>query len=152
MRRFFIFLCLLGLSIPVFGQSNYAIVTGTVLDSQGLPVSNAVVRFKALSTAAMRTVSTNDRGLFSAAAQPPDDYQLSTHAPGFGTVKQTLRLEVGQKLAIEIGLKVGTVKEGVQVSAAADVLRTTDTSVGEVVERKSVQELPLNGRMLVDLV
>ena len=64
---------------------------------------------------------------------------------------QSLRLEV-QKVAIDIGLKVGIVKEGVHVNAAADVLRPTDASVGEVVERKSVQELPLNGRMLIDLV
>jgi len=57
-----------------------------------------------------------------------------------------------EKLAIEIPLKISAVREGVQVNASADVLRTTDASVGEVVEPKSVQELPLNGRMLVDLV
>ena len=38
------------------------------------------------------------------------------------------------------------------MTAIADVLRTTDASVGEVVEPKSIQELPLNGRMLIDLV
>jgi hypothetical protein len=146
------FLCLLGLAISASGQSNYAVVTGTVLDSQGLPVTTATVRFRALSTGATRVVTTNEKGLFSAAALPPDDYELTTEASGFAVVKQSLRLEVGQKVAIEVGLKVGTVKEGVLVSASIDVLRTTDTSVGEVVERKLVQELPLNGRMLVDLV
>src|SRR5206468_1681935 len=140
------------LAAPVFGQSNYAMVTGTVRDSQSLPVARATVQFKALSTGAIRTVNTNDTGLFSAAALPPDDYELTTEAAGFAAVTQSLRLEVGEKLAIDIGLKVGTVKEGVHVSAAADVLRTTDASVGEVVERQSVQELPLNGRMLIDLV
>src|SRR5712672_2538494 len=144
--------CMLALALPTFGQSNYATVTGTVRDAQSLPVATATVRFKALSTGAVRLVGTNDLGLFSAAALPPDDYQLTIEATGFGVVTQSLRLEVGEKLAIEIGLKVGTVKEGVHVSAAADVLRTTDASVGEVVERQSVQELPLNGRMLIDLV
>jgi hypothetical protein len=146
------FLCLLGLVVPALGQSNYAVVTGTVTDSQALPVPNAKVQFKALSTGATRAVTTNVRGLFSAPALLPDDYELTTQAAGFATVTQSLRLEVGEKLAIEIALKVGAVKEGVQVSASADVLRTTDASVGEVVERKSVQELPLNGRMLIDLV
>src|SRR5258706_10918849 len=152
MRATVVLFCLMALALPMFGQSNYAMVTGTVRDAQSLPVAKATVRFKALSTGAVRVVGTNDLGLFSAAALPPDDYDLTTEAHGFAVVKQSVRLEVGEKLEIEIGLKVGTVTEGVQVSAAADVLRTTDASVGEVVERKSVQELPLNGRMLIDLV
>ena len=138
MRAIPIFLCCLILAVPVFGQSNYAMVTGMVRDSQQLPVAKATLHFKALSTGAIRTVSTNDGGLFSASALPPDDYELTTEAPGFGTVTQSLRLEVGQKVAIDIGLKVGIVKEGVHVNAAADVLRTTDASVGEVVEPKSI--------------
>jgi len=152
MRATLVFLCFLGLAASVSGQSNYAGVTGSVRDEQSLPVTKATVQFKSLSTSAIRVVVTNEQGLFSAAALPPDDYELTAEAAGFATARQSLRLEVGQKLAIEIELKVGTVKEGVQVSAAADVLRTTDASVGEVVERKSVQDLPLNGRMLVDLV
>jgi hypothetical protein len=152
MRIFVTLLCLLALMVPALGQSNYAAVTGTVTDSQSLPVVGATVHFKAMSTGAIRVLTTNDRGLFSAPALPPDDYELTTESTGFAPLKQSLHLEVGEKLAIEIGLKVGAVKEGVQVNAAADLLRTTDASVGEVVERQSVQELPLNGRMLIDLV
>src|SRR6202171_5089721 len=152
MRIFATLLCLLALMAPALGQSNYAAVTGTVTDSQSLPVVGATIHFKAMSTGAIRVLTTNDRGLFSAPALPPDDYELTTESTGFAPVRQSLHLEVGEKLAIEIGLKVGAVKEGVQVNAAADLLRTTDASVGEVVERQSVQELPLNGRMLVDLV
>jgi len=144
--------CALALALPAFGQSNYATVTGTVRDGQSLPVAKATIHFKAASTGAVRVVVTDDRGLFSAAALLPDDYELTTEAAGFAAATQSLRLEVGEKLAIDIGLRVGTVKEGVQVSAASDVLRTTDASVGEVVERKMVQDLPLNGRMLIDLV
>ena len=152
MRAILAFFCLLGLAAAAAGQINDGTVTGTIRDAQSLPVTRASVQFKALSTGATRVVTTNDAGLFSAPALPPDDYELTVQASGFATVKQSLHLEVGQKLAIEIGLKVGTVTEGVQVSASADVLRTTDASVGEVVERTSVQELPLNGRMLLDLV
>src|ERR1700682_1269991 len=152
MRIFATLLCLLALMAPALGQSNYAAVTGTVTDSQSLPVVGATIHFKAMSTGAIRVLTTNDRGLFSAPALPPDDYELTTESTGFAPVKQSVHLEVGEKLAIEIGLKVGAVKEGVQVNAAADLLRTTDASVGEVVERQSVQDLPLNGRMLIDLV
>ena len=152
MRTFFVLWCLMGLVVAGFGQSNYAVVTGTVADSQSLPLAGATVQFKAQSTGAIRVLTTNGSGLFSASALPPDDYELTVESAGFASVNQVLHLEVGEKLAIEIGLKLGAVKEGIRVNAAADVLRTTDASVGEVVERQSVQELPLNGRMLVDLV
>ncbi len=130
MRIFATLLCLLALMVPALGQSNYAAVTGTVTDSQSLPVVGATVHFTAMSTGAIRVLTTNDRGLFSAPALSPDDYELTTESTGFAPVKQSLHLEVGEKLAIEIGLKVGAVKEGVQVNAAADLLRTTDASVG----------------------
>jgi hypothetical protein len=155
MRMPFALSCLLGLAVLVgtaSGQSNYAAVTGTVTDSQSLPVVKATVQFTALSTGAIRLVTTNETGVFYAPALLPDDYELTTNAPGFATATQSLHLEVGGKLAIEINLRVGTVKERVQVTASADILHTTDASVGEVVEPKSIQALPLNGRMLVDLV
>jgi hypothetical protein len=82
----------------------------------------------------------------------PDDYEVRIEAPGFAAETQSLRLEVGQKAAVEISLKVSEVAQGVRVTAASEVLRTTDASVGEVVEPKSIQDLPLNGRMLIDLV
>mgnify|MGYP003693968823 CR=1 FL=1 len=89
------------LSAAALAQSNYAGVTGTVRDVQSLPVAKATVQFTALSTGAVRVVTTNDKGLFYAPALTPDDYELVTQAPGFAPVTQSLRLEVGQKLAIE---------------------------------------------------
>ena len=152
MRTLSVLLLVLGLVSIALGQSDNAVVMGTVTDAQSLPIAQASVHFKALSTGAVRMVSTNEKGLFYAPALRPDDYELTTEAPGFAPLTQTLHLEVGQKLAIDVSLKVGTVKEGIRVTAAADVLRTTDASVGEVIEPKSIQELPLNGRMLIDLV
>src|SRR5579864_11852 len=152
MRTLSVLLLVLGLVSIALGQSDNAVVMGTVTDAQSLPIAQASVHFKALSTGAVRMVSTNEKGLFYAPALRPDDYELTTEASGFAPLTQTLHLEVGQKLAIDVSLKVGTVKEGIRVTAAADVLRTTDASVGEVIEPKSIQELPLNGRMLIDLV
>jgi len=152
MRTLLVSLCVLGLSAAAISQSNYAAVSGRVTDSQSLPVVKATVQFKALSTGATRSVATNESGLFYVPALLPDDYELTTTAFGFAPVTQSLHLEVGQKLAVDVALKIGPVQQGVQVSASTDVLRTTDASVGEVVEPESIQELPLNGRMLIDLV
>jgi hypothetical protein len=147
-----VLLLVLSLSLPAFGQSNYGVVTGSVTDAQHLPVAGAAVQLTAVSTGAVRRVVTNQQGLFEAPALLPDDYELKTEAAGFAPTMQSLRLEVGQKLAVEIGLIVGALKEGVNVIAGSEVLRTTDASVGEVVEPQSIRELPLNGRMLIDLV
>src|SRR5260370_2411727 len=152
MRRFCTVLLLLGLALPGFGQSNYAVLTGTVTDSQHLPVAGAAIELRAASTGAVRRVVTNQQGLFEAPALLPDDYELKAEALGLAPTTQSLRLEVGQKLAVEITLRVGSVTEREKVTAGSEVLQTADASVGEVVEPASIRELPLNGRMLIDLV
>src|SRR5208282_3599033 len=148
----FLFLVSLLSCPPLFGQSNYGIISGAVTDPQHLPIAGAAVQLTAKTTGTIRRVVTNQNGLFEAPALLPDEYTLKTEAAGFAIATQSVRLEVGQKLAMDINLTVGGVKEGVNVTAANEVLRTTDASVGEVVEPQSVRELPLNGRMLIDLV
>jgi len=148
----FLLVVYLLLSAPLFGQSNYGVITGTVADAQHLPIAGAAIQLTAASTGTVRRVVTNQEGLFEAPALLPDDYTLKTEANGFAGAKQSVRLEVGQKLGVTIILAVGSVKEGVKVTAGSEVLHTTDASVGEVVEPQSVRELPLNGRMLIDLV
>jgi hypothetical protein len=142
-KRCYLLLMLLALAMPAHGQSNYAVVTGTVRDGQQLPVAGATIELTAASTAAVRRVTTNPQGLFEAPALLPDDYELQVSAQGFAIAKQSLRLEVGQRLAINIALKVGSVAQGVEVKGGSEVLRTTDSSVGEVVEPTSIRELPL---------
>src|SRR5207302_9830615 len=82
MTRSCILLFLLGLAVPGYGQSNYALLTGTITDSQLLPVAGAAVELKAVSTGAIRRVVTNQRGLFEAPALLPDDYQVKVEASG----------------------------------------------------------------------
>src|SRR5579864_7150684 len=142
----------LGLAVRAFGQSNYGTVTGMVTDAQHLAIEGATVQLTAASTGAIRRVVTDQHGFFEAPALLPDEYEVRTDASGFAIETREVRLEVGQKVAVEISLKVGGVAQGVKVTAASEVLRTTDASVGEVVEPQSIQELPLNGRMLIDLV
>ena len=155
MRKAFPFASLLVclLAAPILrGQSNYGVISGSVLDAQRLPIAGANIQLTAASTGAVRRAVTNQQGLFEAPALLPDEYELQTEASGFTIAKQSVRLEVGQKVALEIVLSIGEVKQGLSVLAASEVLHTTDASVGEVVEPQSIRELPLNGRMLIDLV
>ena len=151
-RQCCVLLLLLSLAYSAFGQSNYATLTGTVTDAQQLPVAGASVELTAASTGAVRRVVTNQQGLFEAPALLPDEYELKIEATGFAVAHRNLRLEVGQKSALNITLNVGSLNEGVKVIGGSEVLHTTDSSVGEVIEPTSIRELPLNGRMLTDLV
>jgi hypothetical protein len=145
-------LVFLFLGSSAFAQSNYAVVSGVVTDPQHLPVASASVSFRALATGELRPLTTNEHGLFEAAALLPGDYELKTEAAGFAPVTQILRLEVGQRLSVEISLRVSSVQQTAEVKSGMEVLRTADATVGEVVEPQSVRELPLNGRMLINLV
>src|SRR5467141_2639047 len=152
MTRYATLLLLLALALPTFAQSNYGVISGTVIDAQRLPIAGAAVQLTAISTGSVRHVETNQQGLFEAAALLLLDYEFRTEANGFATATQSVRLEVGRKLSMEISLNVIGVKEDVNVAAGSEVLRTSDASVGEVIEPQSIRELPLNGRMLIDLV
>src|SRR6202140_2826362 len=152
MPKYFLLLSVLGLALPAYAQSNYAVVKGSVTDPQHLPVVGATLQMKAVSTGATRHLVTNQQGIFEASAVLPDDYVLTPEASGFALSTQSVRLEVGQELAVAVSLTVNPVKQGVDVTGANEVLHTSDASVGEVVEPKSIGELPLTGRMRIDLV
>src|SRR5882757_10803227 len=122
MQKFFQLLLVLGSALCAFGQSNYAVVTGTITDPQHLPVVGALVQLTAASTGAVRRAVTNQRGLFEASALLPDDYDVTIEAAGFAAAKESVRLEVGEKRALSISLVVGSVREGVDVTAISEVL------------------------------
>ncbi|MFL6253803.1 MAG: carboxypeptidase regulatory-like domain-containing protein [Pyrinomonadaceae bacterium] len=137
---------------PASGQSNYATLGGTIFDPQRQVVPGALVRVKAAGTGAARQVTTNEQGAFQLTALLPGEYELTVEAKGFAALSRTVNVEVGQQLTLDIDLKITDVSTTVEVKGEEAVLRTTDASVGEVVEPKSVRSLPLNGRMLIDLV
>jgi hypothetical protein len=147
------FLLLLSLAAPrATAQSNYAGLSGTVFDPQHRTVAGASVQVKSASTLAARQVSTNEQGVFQLNGLLPGEYTLTVEARGFAPLTQTVSLEVGQQTTLELEVKLSSVAEVVEVTGEAAVLRTSDASVGEVVEPRSVRNLPLNGRMLIDLV
>jgi hypothetical protein len=144
---------LLCVAPSAFGQSNYAVVTGTITDPQQSPVAGSSVLLTAKDTQAERRVASNALGIFQITGLLPGDYELVVQAQGFAQVTRALRLEVGQQLVLDLALKLASSTSSVQVDAsAADVLHTVDASVGEVIEPAAVNNLPLNGRMLIDLV
>ena len=153
LRRFSVAACLLLALAIAHAQSNYAVVRGSILDPQSRPVAGARVLIKSTGTDAQREVAANSSGFYEIDALQPGSYQLTVESPGFTQTTQTIELEVGQQATIDVTLKLGADRQTVTVEASAgELLKTQDASVGEVVDQRSVDSLPLNGRMLIDLV
>ena len=139
-------------SFSAAGQSNYAVLSGTIADPQSHAIAGAKVELTSSATGATRRASTNTQGLYEIPGLQPGNYELRVTAPGFGTSRQPLQLEVAQQLAVDIRLQVESQKETVEVSGVPEAIHTNEAAVGEVVEPTSIANLPLNGRMLIDLV
>ena len=150
MRKWAFVLCLVAAS--AFPQVNYAGLGGTVTDPQGKAFAGADVELTSSSTHAARRVHSNDQGIFEITGLPPGEYEFKVEAPGFSPLTRTLLLEVGQQMVLTLELKVASVKNVVEVGDLAPALHPTDSSVGEVIEPVAVHDLPLNGRMLIDLM
>jgi hypothetical protein len=137
--------------ISLCAQSNFATLSGRIQDPSTAPVSSAEVTATARATGAIRKATTNEAGLYDFPNLLPGQYTVSVSASGFPVRTQDVMLEVGQRMGLDVSLQLGERYEEISVVGAAEILKTQDVSLGEVVEPKSIQELPLNGRMLIDL-
>ncbi|HWT01811.1 MAG TPA: carboxypeptidase regulatory-like domain-containing protein [Pyrinomonadaceae bacterium] len=152
LTRLSLSLSLLLVSIPASGQSNYAGLGGTVFDPQQRAIPGAAVELKSAGTQSVRAVTSDEQGVFQIPGLLPGDYELTVRADGFAPSVQTLRLEVGQELTLDVSLGLAGVKDEQVEVQAVEVLRTTKADIGEVIESAAIRNLPLNGRMLIDLV
>ena len=153
MRTLFIApLCLIAGLATSFAQSNYAVVRGSIFDPQHHAIAGAHVRVTELRTGAQREVASNGTGLYEIASLQPGTYTLAVDSQGFAEAKENIELEVGQQATVDIGLQLSSDQQTINVEASSELLKTQDASVGEVVDQHAVSSLPLNGRMLIDLV
>ncbi len=67
-------------------------------------------------------------------------------------IQKGIVLQVGDNVALDVSMKVGTVSQSVEVNASASMVQTQDTSISEVIDRQRINDLPLNGRLPTQLV
>ncbi len=147
----FLFAACLLVSSPVLAQST-ATLQGTVSDSKGAVVPNATVTVRNRSTAFERVTQTDTDGNYQVAALPVGTYSIEVKIEGFKTqVADNVTVEVAKTVVQNFQLDVGAISEHVLVSSDVPVIETATTSVGTVINQRTVQEIPLNGRHFVDL-
>ena len=132
---------------PAFAQFDTGAVLGTVTDSSGASINGATVTLTSETTGVAVTFTTSGDGSYKFTPVKIGSYKVSVTLQGFQTaVQREIVVNVGQSVVVDIALKPGSVNETVEVTAAAPVLQSQDASVGQVVDSRSVNNLPLNGR------
>src|SRR5437867_2032375 len=138
-----LFLC----APPLHAQVDTGTILGTVTDASGAAISGAKVTLTNEGTSAALSTTTAPDGSYKFTPVKIGSYKLTTSFQGFQTITQTnVVVNVGTDVVINFNLKPGAVTQTVEVVAAVPVLQTQNASVGQVVDSRSVNDLPLNGR------
>jgi hypothetical protein len=154
-RRFALPLLPVGLLLLVLlqttflrSQSSTGTILGTVTDSSGSAVPNAHVVVKNLETGHEQSASTDSGGGYTIPSLQIGNYSVSVDCPGYKTtVLPKIELQVAQEAKIDAVLQVGQVSESVTVSSSSTpLLNSVTSSVSQVVDTKTIQSTPLNGR------
>jgi len=156
-RRFISRLVLLGILLIAGGSAAWpqttASIKGTVTDASGAVVAGAKVTVRSQALGIERTTQSNSSGDYEVPALPPGIYSIEVQMPGFTKqIANSLTLQVSQNsvqnFALGVASSTATV---VMVEGTQAVIDSTSITVGQVIDKNVVQEIPLNGRHFVDL-
>jgi len=147
------FFLLLTPTRPAFGQAITGDILGTVQDSTGAVVPGAKITLTAVDTGTKWEATSDAAGGYLFAELKPAHYSVQASKEGFQTATvSNIELLVGQRPRVDITLQVGAVTQSIEVSAGGVQLLDTQTStMGQVMQEKPVEELPLNGRNFMQL-
>jgi len=150
-------IALLSLNTPKFitltaAQTTKAAILGTVQDEQGNVVSKAKIIAKNLDTGIPRETTTDMEGRYRLSELPLGRYEISVQREGFRlVVQQGIELSVGREAVIDFKLNVGNVTEKVVINQDASLVDTTNSALGNLVNTRQIEQLPLNGRDVLQL-
>jgi hypothetical protein len=128
-------------------------ISGTVTDSTGAVVPGITVTVTNPATGLSSSASTSPQGSYIIPLLPPGTYQAAVEQSGFKKyVRAGIVVQIAQTTRLDIPLQVGEMSEEVQVVAEAPLVRSTTAELGQVIEMKQIQGLPLNGRFFEHLI
>src|SRR5580693_3407083 len=134
-------------------QSTYGSISGTVTDASGAAVTGANVSLTNTSTSEKRTETSGDNGHFTFVNLFPGQYRIDVEKQGFKHFGRTgISVEVQQDTRIDVALPIGEVSETVEVTSEVPLLQTESASLGQVIEQRKANDLPLNGRNIFNLI
>jgi hypothetical protein len=144
---------LLCIGSTVWAQSYTASVRGVVTDSSQAAVPSAKITITDVNRNLEHSAVADSSGRYVVTALPPGMYSLTTEAAGFKKYSRSaFELQVQQEATVNVELSVGEVATTVEISSSAPLLNTTSADLGQVVNNRFIQALPLAGRAPLALV
>jgi outer membrane receptor protein involved in Fe transport len=147
------FRCLLMLTLclvlvaPAYSQLSSGTILGTVADGTGAVIPGVSVTATNSAIGLNRSVITNESGNYRIDQLPLGTYSVQVELAGFKKeVRNNVKVDIDARVRLDFELNPGSVSEVVEVTSAAPLVQTDDSSVGQVVEERKIISLPLNGR------
>jgi hypothetical protein len=152
-RILLVMVCIASMPAMMWGQSTTGSIVGTVTDPSGAVIPSVAVTLTNIGTADKRTAETDANGAYRFMSLIPSNYRLDFEISGFKHLtRESVTLQVEAVVRIDAALEVGDVKDTIEVTAETPLLQTDSSTVSSVVEAKNVQEMPLNGRNVMNLI
>ncbi len=143
----------LALTFSAFAQVENGQFTGTVTDPTGAAIANAQVTVSNAATQLKLTTTTNASGNFVVKEVPPGTYKITVEGAGFKTFSDNgVTANAGTISHIDAKLQIGKASEVVEVTGEAAIVNTEDSKLATTVSSTQINNLPLNGRNVFDLM
>lgn len=137
---------------PVAAQFNSSI-QGVVSDSTGALVPGATVRVTNLETGVVRQAETTVEGLYRILSLGAGSYRIEVNKQGFrSALRERVEVGISETSRVDFELMVGSVDENVTVTAQAVAIETEQGRVSGRIDRTQLNDIPLNGRNLFNLI
>jgi Carboxypeptidase regulatory-like domain len=152
MRKALLRILLLLTTVPMWGQADTGVITGTVTDQAGAAIPSAKVTITSQFTGVSSDITADSRGSFTSAPMKADTYSVAVTAPGFKSETRVgVRLQVQDRLNLDFKMVVGAVTQSVMVTDESPAIQTQTSSLGEVISSATITQMPLNGRSYLQL-
>ena len=130
-----------------FAQQDQGNITGTITDSTGAVIPGANITARETSTNVTLISSSNEGGVYVVGPLKIGTYEISVESDGFKrSVRAGVEIHAGDRIGLDFELEVGDLVEVVTVEGTTPVLKTENATLDYTVERKQLEDFPLNGR------
>jgi len=136
----------------VAAQVSQSVIVGTCSDPSGAAVPGATVTARNTATNQRFESITNASGNYVFPILPIGSYELNATAQGFKTaIRSGILLQVGDRVRVDFALQLGVAEQKIEVKGEAPLVQADAAGLGQVIENRRIQELPLNGRSTLAL-
>jgi hypothetical protein len=141
---------LFALASPASAQTSATLVV-LVQDQNGAGLPDVAVALRHVATGATRSVTTGDDGRAAVSGLAVGEYEVRATRDGFRPlVRSGLVLSVGEHASLTVSMQAGVVEE-ITVSGAAPPVNTRTGELSYLVDQRTIEQLPVNGRNYTDL-